>query len=573
MFSKSTNEEVDEKPKDLSSDNKSSESSLFLKMRELWDIDDYTRKVLEDLVDWSKNGGGDGNNKSIKSTVAAEKVGLIKEKKTTDKSISDILGSLDGDVRTFLSDIAGRAKIIQGGRDRTRSIPSPKLMNKPDILDIIPSSVMDDKSKGTLRVLSSLGDKLLSQFQKSTEKMQHPFLINTGILRLYAMQSTPSIRPSLLQRRALGPAERAASLQFLAEARYFLRCASDVYGESLYVAAEDVVLDCLQAGSRDGENVMIPRHIVFVDHLTRSVVISIRGTGSVSDVLTDLQIDAKPLYNKGSTLGGMLGRLAGAGVGGNDVAGEVVFAHSGMTDSALALQPSVTEAIHDALDKYKGYGVVFTGHSLGAGTACLLSTLISREEDIAVKTYAFAPPPVISRGGANDFRASEFLSGKGSGKCAIFSFVNDNDVVTRSSHNEFLNMLSTITCIDSLPWSPKERTMKIMQGYLTDDEMSMIDNAVKDKSSGFHDHDGVELVIPGDIFWLIPKASDSKILTTGSESEKTLSEKYEMVTIRDPNILFNGPIMMGDSMVTDHMVTSYMNSMINLDTSSTCEID
>lgn len=37
-----------------------------------------------------------------------------------------------------------------------------------------------------------------------------------------------------------------------------------------------------------------PRHIVFLDHLTESVVVSIRGTGSISDVLTDLHLDSKP---------------------------------------------------------------------------------------------------------------------------------------------------------------------------------------------------------------------------------------------------------------------------------------
>lgn len=580
FFSKANSEDKSKEPgtEPPSPVGKGDSSNIFIKVKELWDIDDYCRRILQDLGTMDSSISADevaARKVGAETSVTVQNSGIVKSStsegsRSVDKSMAELLAGLDGGVKSFISEIASRTSRPKADPLNTTTIDvSVETARKADILDIVPSSVLDERSKGTLRVLSALGDKLISQFQRSTQQLQHPFLINVGILRLYILQTTPSLRP-ILRQGAEKAGSATISQHFLAEARHFLRYAAEVYAETPpYVADEDVLLNSLHEHySHVGKNVKIPRHIVFLDHLTKSIVVSIRGTGSISDILTDLHYDAKPLPPppKESAMDSMLGRLTGDS---SDPAKGVIYAHSGITDSAIALQPSVTKAILGALDSYADYSIVFTGHSLGAGTACLLSTLIARDSELTIKTFAFAPPPVISRNGATDFKRS-LISGK-SGKCSVYSFVHDNDVIPRASHNEFLNMLSAISCIDSLPWSPKDRTMKLLQGYLTDNEIAQIQMSFKNETSAFREQDGVELVIPGEIFWLIPKSEDESSALSGSAAAPK-SVKYEIVTIRNPTALFNGSFLTGDSMVSDHQVASYLTAMRSLDTSSSREV-
>lgn len=516
-------------------------------------MDGYSRRLLQDLVDstWSQT---DRSRLQAEGSVAAAD---SKNCQVKDKSFSAILTGLDGDVKKFLADVAVRAS----GRKDILSVPSSEV--SADILDIIPSSVLDDKSKGTLRVLSSLGDMLLKQIKHSVVNLQHPFLINIGLLRLYMLQSSIS---QCTKSRAI---DSGLTEHFLAEAKHYLRYAADVYQESPYISSEDILLNNLQEQFSDlSKNVKIPRHIVFLDHLTNSIVVSIRGTGSVSDVLTDLHFDAVPLFDSTAVNGalGLFDQLAGQDL-------SRVFAHRGMTHSATALKAPILKAIQAGRTirggKFKNYNVVFTGHSLGAGTACLLATLISRDADFAVKTFAFAPPPVISREVLSYKRP--YLSGDKS-KCTIYSFINDKDVVTRASHNEFLNLLSAVACIDSLQWTPRDRIIRLMQGYLSPEEVAEVHVAIHNsRNTNLRlENAGVELLIPGKIFWMVPKVNSSieKSYTIETIRKDQDSLAYEVVSVDDPSALFNGSFLTGDSMISDHSVASYMSSMVNLDTSA-----
>lgn len=543
------------------------EAHVFLKMRQLWTLDLYSRKVIEDLVSTTADptGGDVGDSSRNPSSVTPD---VAAREKAKDRSFSGILKDLDVGVASFITDVALRTK---SKADATEPLPAKEI--SADILDLIPSSVLDDKSKSTLRVLSVLGDKLLSQIKQSYVNLQHPFLINIGLLRLFILQSSATTRP------ASRVSETELTEHFLAEAKHFLRYSADVYQESPYISTEDILLNNLQEQfSQVGKNVKIPRHIVFLDHLTKSIVVSIRGTGSVSDVLTDLHFDAIPLYEPPNAIGlrDLVDKLSGRDQ-------TTVYAHSGITHSATALKVPVLEAIRTGMSKrggkYRKYSVVFTGHSLGAGTACLLSMLVSKEAEFPVKTFAFAPPPVISREGTTSVKRS-FLTGSNA-ECSIYSFVHDNDVVTRASHNEFLNLLSAVACIDKLTWTPKERILKLMQGKLTPDEIAEISTAIKNsKNTEFRQqNDGVELLIPGRIFWLVPKIessvvsvdqADARVAVSGQEAAENSNKFYEVLSVEDPDALFNGAFLTGDSMIADHQISSYMNSMVNLDTSSSC---
>ncbi|KAL7406581.1 hypothetical protein ABVT39_022615 [Epinephelus coioides] len=117
---------------------------------------------------------------------------------------------------------------------------------------------------------------------------------------------------------------------------------------------------------------------VAVDHAKKKVVISIRGTLSPKDALTDLTGDSERLpveEQHGTWLG-----------------------HKGMVYSAeyikkkLEQEMILSQAFGRDLNKgTMHYGLVIVGHSLGAGTAAILSFLL-RPQYPTLHCYSYSPP-------------------------------------------------------------------------------------------------------------------------------------------------------------------------------------
>jgi hypothetical protein len=49
------------------------------------------------------------------------------------------------------------------------------------------------------------------------------------------------------------------------------------------------------------------------------------------------------------------------------------YAHWGMLEAAQWFAENELKAVREVCDKHPGYGLLLVGHSLGAGTACLLA--------------------------------------------------------------------------------------------------------------------------------------------------------------------------------------------------------
>eukprot|EP00756_Hemistasia_phaeocysticola_P061127 Hpha_TRINITY_DN4624_c0_g1::TRINITY_DN4624_c0_g1_i1::g.97154::m.97154/K13806/DAGL; sn1-specific diacylglycerol lipase len=114
-------------------------------------------------------------------------------------------------------------------------------------------------------------------------------------------------------------------------------------------------------------------YFVAVDHVKRVVVVALRGTMSVQDVVTDVRAEVEDLSEYTSEVSGS--------------------AHKGMLKVALNVKEDIeqTGAMKRALDAYEGYGLVFTGHSLGAGGAVVLAVLYHAQYP-HVKCFAYSPP-------------------------------------------------------------------------------------------------------------------------------------------------------------------------------------
>ncbi|XP_045197127.2 diacylglycerol lipase-alpha-like isoform X2 [Mercenaria mercenaria] len=117
---------------------------------------------------------------------------------------------------------------------------------------------------------------------------------------------------------------------------------------------------------------------VALDNKHRKIVICVRGTLSLQDVLTDLKADAEPLPL--------------------DPTKEEWLGHKGMVQAAIYIKKKLKEdlILAKAFQKAKEvsqekYDLVLVGHSLGAGTAAILAIMLQQEYQ-EVQCYAYSPP-------------------------------------------------------------------------------------------------------------------------------------------------------------------------------------
>lgn len=109
-------------------------------------------------------------------------------------------------------------------------------------------------------------------------------------------------------------------------------------------------------------------HYLSIDHDSKAVVLTLRGTWGFEDILTDMTCDYDEL----------------------DWQGKNWKVHKGMHASAKRLLEGgggrVMITLRAALEEFTDYGVVLCGHSLGGGVAALLATMISEPNPIPAGT-------------------------------------------------------------------------------------------------------------------------------------------------------------------------------------------
>jgi len=181
--------------------------------------------------------------------------------------------------------------------------------------------------------------------------------------------------------------------------------------------------------STQAADVAAPGFYVAYDDERKKVVVSVRGTASAGDALTDLVCEATPCR----------GGLAHAGILG---AAEAVLAGA---------EPAVLAALGDHGD---ADGLVFTGHSMGGGAALLCGLLLRdgrdgpgfrlaaalRDRGLGVDVVAFAPPPVATAD------AAAARPGDVAVRCR--SYCVGDDVVPTLSLNSVLGLLDALDAID-----------------------------------------------------------------------------------------------------------------------------
>ena len=122
--------------------------------------------------------------------------------------------------------------------------------------------------------------------------------------------------------------------------------------------------DVVDVSEMRGDGLEMPRHAIVIHHETKSIVVAIRGTASVTDGLVhDLVCHDAPF-------------LWGV-------------AHAGIASAAAQLHRSLGPRLARWRARFPAYRIVVTGHSLGAGAACLLSILLFESSPkVVTKCYA-----------------------------------------------------------------------------------------------------------------------------------------------------------------------------------------
>lgn len=109
-------------------------------------------------------------------------------------------------------------------------------------------------------------------------------------------------------------------------------------------------------------------HYLSIDHDSKAIVLTLRGTWGFEDILTDMTCDYDNLEWQGKTW----------------------QVHKGMHASAKRLLEGggarVMITLRAALEEYHDYGLVLCGHSLGGGVAALLATMISEPNPLHTGT-------------------------------------------------------------------------------------------------------------------------------------------------------------------------------------------
>ncbi|ETO33475.1 hypothetical protein RFI_03628 [Reticulomyxa filosa] len=177
-----------------------------------------------------------------------------------------------------------------------------------------------------------------------------------------------------------------------------------------------------------------PKYYICADHKRQRLVLCIRGSSSIRDIVTDLNAESK-MQSFGTT---------------NCVVG---LCHEGILQSALYVRDLVEGKIKKYLQlcetqkKHVSIREIFiTGHSLGAGVASMLALLWKDDKVIAplMKVFAFASPCVVS---FNIARKDLSLQNK------VFTINLGSDVVTRLSLESLRQGYKRMDLIKSYPKS------------------------------------------------------------------------------------------------------------------------
>lgn len=243
----------------------------------------------------------------------------------------------------------------------------------------------------------------------------------------------------------------------------------DVARYMLHLTDTDLPISCL-----DGEGINLPRHFVALDHARLAIVVSIRGTNSISDIITDLICANEP--------------FAGG------------YAHAGMKAAAETLCSSLLPTLRLLCMRHPRYSIVLTGHSLGAGVAILLTKLLLLHSFGDVKCYAFAPCPVFGPMHRVDTDWSD----------ALECFVHADDLVATLCLSSARRLALEIDRIEKIPLSIPQKRDVVNQRRADIIEDMLNHSRISEPDPREQEVDQLYLPCLRGVHWVIPEGDNDE---------------------------------------------------------------
>ncbi|XP_008792859.2 uncharacterized protein LOC103709338 [Phoenix dactylifera] len=186
---------------------------------------------------------------------------------------------------------------------------------------------------------------------------------------------------------------------------------------------EDVLFQEPKAG------ILKPAFTILVDKSTKCILLLIRGTHSIRDTLTAATGAVVPFHHTVVHQGGVSDVVLG-------------YAHCGMVAAARWIAKLATPCLAQALHEYPDYKLKIVGHSLGGGTAAILTYVLREQQEFATTTcVTFAPAACMTWELAES--GTHFITSviNGADLVPTFSAASVDDLRTEVTTSAWLNDL------------------------------------------------------------------------------------------------------------------------------------
>ncbi|GFQ05721.1 sn1-specific diacylglycerol lipase alpha [Phtheirospermum japonicum] len=188
-----------------------------------------------------------------------------------------------------------------------------------------------------------------------------------------------------------------------------------VFLETAGLSESHVLLQKPKAG------ILKPAFTILRDETSKCFLLLIRGTHSIKDTLTAVTGAVVPFHHSVLDDGGISNLVLG-------------YAHCGMVAAARWIAKLSTPSLLKAIEQNPDYDVKIVGHSLGGGTAALLTYILREQKEFSSTTcVTFAPAASMT------WELAE------SGKHFITTIVNGSDLVPTFSAASIDDLRSEVT--------------------------------------------------------------------------------------------------------------------------------
>lgn len=360
--------------------------------------------------------------------------------------------------------------------------------------------------EGTAEALQKVSDLLamVDETISGGKSMTHPALVNLGMILKQVEQERRYVQPISSQ-------FKFNDLKVMKKASRYARFASAAYLKDAQSIADYIgtlSVDDIKLRHSPASSSACPHFFVATDPETSEIVLCIRGPATAADALPDVVCSKEPF------LGGR--------------------AHSGILENAKLVVEAVKDHIVRLSQESPRKSVAIVGHSVGAGTAVLVTILLSGDgspfsrlmQAAKVKCYAFAPPPIFEPLWA----LPPWVH------ASTYSFVNNMDCVPRACLGTVSKLFLAMKQVDALPMTSMQRLAFLRGDYELEHQLPDYVEIPQELQSSLGSFFGVGMII------LFYRGEDGTI-------------QCETITPA-----MTDRILLHPDMVNDHLMTGYEQS-------------